>query len=61
MIAGKAFLRALTEGKEKAIEELDNQIKKFPDLQSKLSTEYYQYEYFDRHAIVFDEPVQVKR
>ena len=48
------LLKALTDGKDEAIKELDEQIKNHPELSSKLSGQYVFYQYFDRHAFVFE-------
>lgn len=47
------LLKALTDGKEEAIKQLDVQIKIHPNLASKLSGEYDFYKDFDKHAFIY--------
>lgn len=51
-IEGIVRLKGITDGKDSAIKELDEQIKKNPDLSSKLFIEYEFYEHFDRENYI---------
>jgi len=52
------LLKALIIGKDEALKEIDEQIKLHPGLQEKLSGEYEYYKIFDRHAYIYDLPIE---
>ncbi len=54
LIEGMILLKAITDGKDEAIKEVDQQIKLHPELSSKLSFEYEIYEHFERHAYIYN-------
>jgi tetratricopeptide (TPR) repeat protein len=53
------LLKALTDGKDEAIKEIDKQIKLHPELREKLSGEYEYYKFFNRHNYVYNLPTEV--
>jgi tetratricopeptide (TPR) repeat protein len=53
------FLKAIANGKDAAIAETNEQIKKHPDLTSKLTGQYSFYKYFDRHNTIFGLPTEI--
>lgn len=53
------LLKALTDGKDQAIKELDEQIKLHPELREKLSGEYEYYKIFNRHAFIYNLPTEI--
>jgi tetratricopeptide (TPR) repeat protein len=55
-IRGIILLKAVTDGKDEAIKELNKQIKIHPKLSSKLGEEHGFYEEFDRHAFIYRLP-----
>ena len=56
LITNKIHLMAITDGKQKAIQELEKQIATHPDLEPRLSTYRGLLEDFDRHSVITGEP-----
>ncbi|WP_439698117.1 hypothetical protein ACFGVS_07625 [Mucilaginibacter sp. AW1-7] len=52
-IGGFILVMPLTEGKESALKELDRRITLNPELKSKMYTDYYFYQYFDKRAYLY--------
>ena len=52
-IGGFIMVIALTEGKESALKELDRRIALNPELKSKMISDYYFYQYFDKRAYLY--------
>jgi tetratricopeptide (TPR) repeat protein len=52
-IGGFILVIALTEGKEAALKELDRRITLNPELKSKMNTDYYFYQNFDKRAYLY--------
>ena len=53
------LLKALTDGKDQAVKEIDEQIKLHPELREKLSGEYEFYKIFNRHAYIYNLPTKI--
>ena len=53
------LIKALTDGKDDAIKEIDERIKLHPELREKLSGEYEYYKFFNRHNYIYNLPTEV--
>jgi len=59
LIKGMVLLKGVVSGKDAAIEALNEQIKKHPELSSELSQEFLFYKDFNRHDFVFRLPTVI--
>jgi tetratricopeptide (TPR) repeat protein len=53
LIGGSILLLALTEGKESALKELDKQVSANPELASKMASDYFFYQNFNKNAFMY--------